>query len=134
MERVQLPDEVKQALRGSILGYLHNATEAYVKPLERDMEFSTHGSIVNGKFLSCLVGKTTLPTGTKVYAFRHQRISYLEYRWVGDEQYPAKGAKIFTTGSDWTLVAIVDLAGNEVIAQDYVATARTEKRQIGVVS
>lgn len=130
---VQLPANVRKAIKGSILGYLHHCTEALELPLKEDRKFHTHGSEIGGEFMSCFIGQTVLAKGTKVFAFEHRRISYSATRLIGDEAYPVPGADIFTTGSDWTLVAMVEIAGEQVLADAYVATEPTECKMIGQV-
>lgn len=133
MTKTELPANVREAIKGSILGYLHHRTEALELPLKEERKFQTHGSEVGGEFVRCLVGQTVLAKGTKVFAFEHRRISYSATRLIGDEVYPAPGADIFTTGSDWTLVAMVEIAGEQVLADAYVATEPTERKLIGKV-
>lgn len=121
--KTTIPAEVREAILKTNLAYLFNETEAYERTLAEPRAFSLHDGC---QILSAGV----LPAGTKVWGFRHPRVHYSEYRWIGDEQYPAKGAKIFTTGADWTLITIVD--GKP--ADAYVATEPTEPTEIGVLS
>lgn len=132
-QTVKVDVETKKMIKDSILGYLHNVDEAYYGPLSSEREFSTHGSFINEKFLRCLLGKEVLPEGTMVYAFPHRRIFYSAYKWIGDEQYPADGATMYTTGSDYTFVVVIEKNGEKILAHDYVSTEPYEKKAIGTV-
>lgn len=134
LPRTPLPSNVLDHIRESNLGYLHHRTEAVYRQLGEARRFTTHGSLLAGDFVRCLQGEHWAGPGAWVYAFEHQRLSYSEMVDVGDWTTPAPGAEIYSTGSDWTLVTLVDLEGRWVLASAYVATEPTERRLVGKVS
>ena len=123
MEKTKLPAEVIEGIRHTHLAYLFRETEAYLLPLTSDRKFDLHeGCILK-------LDAVTLKAGTMVWAFKHPRIYYSAYKRVFDEDYPAKGADVLTTGADWTLFAFVD--GKP--ADAYVTTEKHEPKIIGRV-
>jgi hypothetical protein len=121
------------AIKRTNLAYLWNRTDGQTLLLKKARKFQTHGSFLKGEFIRCLVGQTELPAGTEVLAFEHKRISYSEMVWIGDECYPAKGATVFTTGSDWTLVTLIEQEGQTILCDAYISTEPTERKAIGKV-
>lgn len=134
LPRIPVPGDVLALIRESNLGYLHHRTEAVYRQLGEARRFATHGSMLGDDFVRCLQGEYWAGPGCHVYAFEHPRLGYSEYRQVGDMDLPAPGAEIYSTGSDWTLVTLVDLDGRWVLADAYVSTEPTERRLVGRVA
>lgn len=109
---LQVPPDVKAAIEKSIYAYLCVYEKARLVPLAASMCFDLHDN--------CIVKQFHILADTPVWAFRHQKWTYSEYRRVFDEEYPAPGADIFDHGSDWTLVCLVE----GMLATKYVFGAK----------
>jgi len=131
--KVTLPADVRDAIRnGSNLAYLFNETEAEEFQLKASTEFQVQGAMLRDSFISCLVMPRVFPAGTTAYAFRHPRIGYSKYVWVGDEQYPAKGADIIHYGTDFTVVLVVDLGGHKCLANAFKSITLPVPQVVGI--
>ena len=127
----ELPEEIKMAIRTTNLAYLFDREDATPYKLTKANKAQTHGAILNGRFISCLMGTIDLPIGMDGWLFESPKYFYDKYVWVGDQQWPAKDAKCYQTGSYFTFITIVDLADGIKVAADLFAETTYGARQIG---
>jgi len=129
-----LPQEVKDAIRQTNLAYLYDREEAIPYCLADDSRVSTNGCLLKGEFIRCLQGSQILPARTSGWLFEERAYTYDKYVWVGDMQYPAKGAKQFHKGTHYTWITLVELTEEtKVIGSCYKFIEYPEPRFVGTI-
>jgi hypothetical protein len=120
LQTEKLPSDLKAAIKKSILGYLHDKDEAMQYMITKNQEAQTDGSVLKGKFISCTIGKMTLPCGTPGWLFEQPAYEYSKYIEQWGISYPAKDAEKVLIGIHYTWVTLVKLeTGDETLAHLY---------------
>lgn len=130
-----LPPEVLEAIRtaGGTIAYLAGETEAVPYTLLKEVNASTHGSVIQGELCRCLIGRKDLPVGTEGWLFYSYQQHYSQYFHVGGMNYPAPGADIIRTGVYYTFVTFVELESGHRVVADYFTSTEHEPRVVGKV-
>lgn len=130
-----LPQEVREAIRsiGGTIAYLSHEEEGIPYVLTKEVRASTHGSVIKGKFIKCLLGSTVLPVGTEGWLFVSHKHHYSDYIRIGDMDLPARGADIIRTGSYYTFVTFVEIEDGHRVLADYFAFTEHEPKIVGKI-
>lgn len=122
--------EVMNMVRSTTnLAYLFSRdADARPHALKADRKVTTFGCTLRGQFIRCLQGSLNLRAGTPGWVISSPKLSYSEYVWIGDEQYPAKNAITYIHGWYHTWLSIVEIDGNEVVAESFESVEYPEKR------
>jgi hypothetical protein len=128
-----MESKIYEAVKKTNLQYLWDLKgEAFT--LREGSRADTHGSLVGGEFLRCIVGAVELPAGTEGVLFKMPQYFYSEYKWIGDEQYPAAGADILVKKTFYQFATMVKLAdGTEVLADAFKTVELPAAKVVGKV-
>lgn len=130
---------IREALLKTNRKYLWNR-EGQEYTTTQECEATTCGAVVrnrkgkNPEFISCCVGSTKLPVGTKGLVFIDEKIGYSKCKWVGDMSVPVPGADIIKTGAYYTFVTLVTLETGDVVVADSFKEVTHDPKVIGTVN
>lgn len=118
--KVTIPENMLALIKNSsMLAYIWGEKEAVEFVTTKEMRVTTHGQVIEGELINCLVGFKTIPAGTKGLVISQPVYSYSKYVWIGDEQYPASDAEKKLVRVHYTFLTLLKDGDHEILGDSF---------------